>query len=75
MHFKQFQDDLVEKHGTNRCGDLLKTYLFKDFVIVKHCVSEVFNPFASTGRTGTSNSFTLKSADRRTGTSNEISVS
>ena len=26
MHFKQFQDDLVEKNGKNQCGDLLKNY-------------------------------------------------
>ena len=28
MHFKQFQDDLVEKKTEkNRCGDLLKNYV------------------------------------------------
>ena len=26
MHFKQLRDDLVEKNGKNRCGDLLKNY-------------------------------------------------
>ena len=34
-----------------------------------------FNPFASVGRTGTLNSFMLKSTDQRTDTSNEKSMS
>ena len=35
----------------------------------------LINPFASIGRTGTLNIFLLKSAGRRTGTSNDISMS
>ena len=40
-------------------------------------ISQIFilNPFVSIGRTGTSNLCTLKSANQRTGTSTEISVS
>ena len=38
-------------------------------------IEKLLNPSASIGRTGTSNVFLLKSAGRRTGTSNEISVS